>query len=286
MKNYKSLTMPNSEYRDHIGAANSDLLLIERSASDYIWSRNAPIDESKTAAFDFGTALHTALLEPEKFNAQVVIYSQTKTRETKAFQDFLAEHNEESKIILLESEYDKLRFTVDGAKYHPTVNRLLTCPSDKESSIFVNDKARDIVRKIRPDLDYCNHGKLLLADAKSTDKISDWREYAPWKNPFLTRNYVHTAAYYMDTASIFYGEQINEYTFIVIQKHIEMGRYPVAAIKITREELNGLGAFDQMNYNLDKYANCLHSNDWDEVERFPLFNNKFDDDIEVTLLEG
>jgi hypothetical protein len=33
MKNYKSLTMSNSEYRDHIGSANSDLLLIERSAA-------------------------------------------------------------------------------------------------------------------------------------------------------------------------------------------------------------------------------------------------------------
>ena len=271
MKNYKSLTMSNSEYRDHEGVANSDLLLIERSASDYIWSRNAPVDESKTAAFDFGTALHTALLEPEKFNDQVVSYSQTKTRETKAFQEFLAEHNDESKIILLEYEYDKLRFTVDGAKYHPAVNRLLTCPSDKEASIFVNDKARGIVRKIRPDLDYCNHGRLLIADAKSTDKISDWREDARWKNPLFTRNYAHTAAYYMDTATMFYGENVDEYTFVVIQKHIEMGRYPVAAITITRDELNGLGAFDQMNYNLDKYATCLHSNNWDEVERFPLF---------------
>ena len=189
MKNYKSITMSNEEYRQHEGVANSDLLLIKRSASDYIWSRSAPIDESKTASFDFGTALHTVLLEPEKFNSQIVIYSQTKTRETKAFQDFLAEHGESNKIILLESEYDKLRFTVDGAKYHPAVNRLLTCKSDKEASIFVNDKARGIVRKIRPDLDYCDHGRLLIADVKTTEKISDWREDARWKNPLFTRDY-------------------------------------------------------------------------------------------------
>ena len=261
----KSLIMTNAEYRAYPGIANSDLQLIENSPADYIWSKNAPQDPSKVAAFDFGTALHAALLEPEKFNDEVLVYSQTKTRETKAFHEFANEHKDS--VILLESEYNKLRFMVDGAQYHPAVNRFLSAKSDKEGSIFVTD-SNGIERKIRPDLDYVNHGSQILADVKTTANISDWRDSARWKNPLFTHGYGHTAAYYMDTASLFYGTEINEYTFIILQKTVEMGRYPVAAITITREECEILGFFDQMNRNLDKYAQCLSEDEWATVESF------------------
>ena len=261
----KTLNLTNDQYRAKTGIANSDLQMIERSAADYKWSQEAPRDPSKVGAFDYGTALHLALLEPEKFNSEVVVYSKTKTRTTKDFIEF--EANTDG-LILLESEYDKLKFTVDGAKYHPTVNRLLTIKSDKECSIFVDDAEYNIARKIRPDLDYIDHGLPMLGDVKTTEKISDWRESAQWKNPLFTHGYGHTAAYYMDTASIHHGFQINNYTFIVIQKHVEMGRYPVAAINISRAECEALGFFDQIHANLHKYAKCLHSNNWDEVERF------------------
>ena len=268
----KTLKLSNDEYRQKQGVSNSDLMLIERSPSDYAWSQNAPRDALKTAAFDFGTALHTAMLEPEKFNDQVVVYTQTKTRETKAFQEFMLGQGDGA-IILLESEYDKLRFAVDGARHHPAVNRLLTIKSDKEGSIFVKDKERDIIKKIRPDLDYVSYGLPILGDLKSSADLADWRQDARWKNPLFTHGYAHTAAYYMNVASEHYGESIDEYIFIVVQKKIEMGRYPVAAITITREELEMLGAFDQVNYNLDTYATCLHSNNWDSVEKFPMFGN-------------
>ena len=182
-------------------------------------------------------------------------------------------------MILLESEYDKLRFTVDGAKYHPTVNRLLTAKSDKECSIFTRDDDFNIDCKVRPDLDYVEYGQPLLADVKTTNLISDWRESARWKNPLYTHGYGHTAAYYMEVASNHYGIEINEYTFIVLQKTIELGRYPVAAITITREECMGLGFFGQLYANMDKYALCLKTNNWDEVERFECLADL--DDIKI-----
>jgi exodeoxyribonuclease VIII len=161
----KTLRLTNDEYRQKQGVSNSDLMLIERSPSDFAWAQNAPRDALKTAAFDFGTALHTAMLEPEKFNDQVVVYTQTKTRETKAFQEFMQDQGDGA-IILLESEYNKLRFAVDGARHHPAVNRLLTIKSDKEGSIFVKDEERGIIKKIRPDLDYVEYVSPILADLK------------------------------------------------------------------------------------------------------------------------
>ena len=262
---YKSLTLTNDEYRNLEGVANSDLLSLEASPANYQWVKNAPQDPAKVGAFDFGTALHTAVLEPEKFNDQVIVYSQTKTRESKAFAEFEAANEG---LILLESEYNKIRFMADGFKYHPTVNRLLTAKSDKEGSIFVDDSDFGVIRKIRPDIDYAPHGQPFLADVKTTANIADWRESARWKNPLFTHGYGHTAAYYMDTATMFYGEPINEYTFILFQKTVEFGRYPVAAITITREECEILGFFNQMYANLDRYSLCTKTGDWDQVERF------------------
>jgi exodeoxyribonuclease VIII len=63
--------MTQEEYRAVDALSNSELQLIARSPSEIEWSRNAPVDNTKTAAFDFGTALHAALLEPDTFNDSV-----------------------------------------------------------------------------------------------------------------------------------------------------------------------------------------------------------------------
>ena len=258
-------------YRSVDAVANSDLLLIERNPSDYIWNREAPSDPSKTGTIDLGTAIHTALLEPELFAKSVAIYTATKSRDTVKFAEFEQAPENEGKIVLLEKEYDQLRLMVDSAHAHPTMRRFLTANGDNECSIYAKDEGRGIMRKIRPDRDLIGGGIPLLCDLKKTASIEDWREGVRWRNPLFKFNYGHTAAYYMDTASIHYSEQINEYAFLLVQSSVEMGKYPVAVITVTREELQQYGFFDRMNANLDKYAECRKSDNWYGVERFPVF---------------
>ena len=64
-----STTLTNEEYRAIDAISNGELQQIANNPADYIWAKTAPVDTTKTAAFDFGTALHTALLEPELFNS-------------------------------------------------------------------------------------------------------------------------------------------------------------------------------------------------------------------------
>lgn len=268
----KHLDHAQDFYRTVDAVANSDLLLIERNPSDFIWSREAPKDTSKSSAIDLGTAIHTALLEPELFEKQVAVFNKAKSRDTVKFAEFEQEPENASKIVLLEKEYDQLRFIVSSAHAHPTMRRFLTIQADNEASIYVKDEERGIMRKIRPDRDPVGYGVPVLLDLKKTKGIEDWRDKARWRNPLFTLNYGHTAAYYMDTARKFYGEKINEYTFLLVQSTIELGKYPIAVITVTREELEQYGFFDRMNANLDKYAECYHSDNWFGVERFPVFN--------------
>lgn len=270
----------NEDYHSAKGISNSGLLLVQRNPADYIWAQNAPSDFGKSKAIDTGTAIHCALLEPERFEQDVAI-APVKGRETKKFTEFAIENSD--KICLVESEYDTVRLTVDSARAHPSFNSFLNLDGDCEVSIFTQDKERDILCKIRPDKDLTKSGRKVLVDAKTTRDISDWRSSLHWKNPLFTYNYGHNAAYYLDIASQHYGEQYDEYLFLLIQSTIELGRYPVAPILITREELQYLGFFDQVADNLDRYAECYHSNDWNDVERFPRIDPPFDGVEEITI---
>jgi len=257
------------EYRDLDAISNSELLLVERSPSDLIWSRNAPTDNTKQSALDYGTALHAALLEPDTINNLVDVYTDTKTRETKAFQQYATENAGSGKLILLEAEWDKIRLSVDSALAHPTFAKMIAEATHKEVSIVT--ELEEVKVKIRPDLLIVNNNSCIIGDVKTTASLSDWRESAMWKNPLFTHNYGHTAALYLDALSAHLGYQINEYHFLVVSKAIEMGRYPVAVISVSREELERYGFFNRVYANLARYEECKASDNWVSYERFPLF---------------
>jgi len=267
----------NEEYRSIDAISNGELQQIAHNPADYIWAKTAPIDTTKTAAFDFGTALHTALLEPELFNSQVVIYDQTKTRETVKFQQFL-ETQTKCSIVLLESEYDKLRFTVDSAMAHPTFKAYVDKCEHKEVSII--GELNGIKVKIRPDM--CSDKLGIIGDLKSTASLDDWRNTARWKNPLFTHGYGHTAAFYMDVYEEYLGRPVNEYAFLVCQKSINCCRYPVAVITVTGDELEMYGFFEKVYANLETDKECLQTGGWGHIERFPVFHG-FDSDVQVSF---
>tara|TARA_R110000782_G_scaffold110586_1_gene199999 strand:- start:626 stop:1513 length:888 start_codon:yes stop_codon:yes gene_type:complete len=274
-----STTLSNEEYRDIDAISNGELQQIANNPGDYIWNKNAPTDSTKTAEFAYGTSLHTALLELDQFNKSVVIYDQTKTRESVAFGKFM-KTQPESAIVLLESEHDKLRFTVDSALSHPAFKAYIESCEYKEVSII--GEYRGVKVKIRPDI--CSDKLGIIGDLKSSADLSDWRDSARWKNPLFKLGYGHTAAFYMDVYQEYLGRPVNEYTFLVCQKSINCGKYPVAVIVITRDELEMYGFFDQVYSNIDRYKECIESNDFNHVERFPVFSG-FDDGLQVSFEE-
>jgi hypothetical protein len=274
-----STTLTNEEYRAIDAISNGELQQIANNPGDYIWNKKAPIDATKTAAFDFGTALHAALLEPEHFNDSVTIYGQTKTRESAAFGKFM-ETQDKNAIVLLESEYDKLRFTVDSALAHPRFKYFIDSCTVREASIIGEYKGIKV--KIRPDAFSKEIG--IICDVKSIVSLSDLRSDVEWKNPLFTHGYGHTAAFYMDVFQEWLGRPVDEYTFLGCQKTINCGKYPVAAITITRDELEMYGFFDQVHANIDTYKQCVESNDFNHVERFPIIRG-YSEELQVSFEE-
>ena len=259
-------SMSNADYQDAEGISHTGLMMVSRNPGDLVWAKTAPVDASKSQTKDLGTALHTALLEPEKFEDDVLI-SSVKGRNTKTFQEEVDANP--GKVVMTEEEAEKIRLIVASANCHPTFKTMLNAKGHNECSIFAHDEKRDILLKCRPDRDCISeHG--LIFDVKTTDSLDDWRNPKTWINPLFKFSYGLQACHYLNTASLFYGKEVTEFTFLVLQKSVQFGRYPVAVFTITDDELGALGFWDTYNANLDKYAECYHSNKWFGVERFAI----------------
>lgn len=271
--------IPHLEYMKIDALSNGEAQMIASNPSDYVWNKNAPSDLTNRAALDFGTALHTALLEPQLFNDSVVIYDQTKSRDTVKFDKFMETQDEKS-IVLLESEYQKLRLCADSAKAHPTFKYMLDAMQEREVSIVTNLDGVDV--KIRADL--CCDEKGIIGDIKTTASLDDWRDSARWKNPLFKFNYGFTAAFYMDAYSAHLGKEINEYHFLACQTTIKKGKYPVVVVSVTREELERYGFFDDVYYALGEYKERKESGNWVFFESFPLIGG-FSAEPEISFEE-
>ena len=269
--------MTNAEYRATKGISNSELLMIGASPADYIWNKNAPIDPSKAQTKDFGTALHTAILEPEFFDRDVLV-SSVKGRTTKTFQQEITDNPD--KTVLTEDEASQIRIMKASAMAHPVFNSIISESELNEVSIFAHDSARNIDLKIRPDIDLVERFGF-LGDLKSVASLDDFRSSQPWKNPMIEHNYGHTASYYLYVASLHYGFDVDVYKFLAVQKTVKLSRYPVSVFSVDREYLVSNGFWDQMLENLDVYEKCLHSNTWDFDERLPMFVK--DEEINITF---
>jgi hypothetical protein len=259
--------IPQSEYRAIDALANSDALMIQRNPADYVWSKNAPSDASKASTADFGSAVHAALLEPEKYDDMVLV-SSFASRTAKGFTKEVESHTD--KLVLTDTEACKIQIMQTSAMAHPKFAELINAKGDRESSIIVHDNKYGVDLKVRPDIDLFDSMEI-VADLKTAADISDWRSDVRWKNPLWTHGYGHTAAFYLHAMSLHYGFEINHYSFMVMQKSIELGRYPVAVFTITREELDYYGFTEQVETNIAKYAECKASGNWTFDEQFPAF---------------
>lgn len=269
-------------YRNADSLANSDALMIADNPSDYIWSSKAPRDNRKANTMDIGTALHCRLLEPEKYE-ETIFVSSVKGRSTKKFQDEQEEHKD--KIVITQEEFDHIELMGKSVFAHPSAKGLLKLVGDCESSVFAKDKLTGVELKCRPDKDAVESSGMII-DVKTTMSLDDWRSDKEWINPLYKFNYGHQASFYTDVLEQHYNTTIESFVFLVVQKSIKLGRYPVGVFQISRGELVEMGFWDQHRSNIEEFKRCTDEDDWVHAENFNFksnFDEDFSDDIEVTF---
>lgn len=135
-----------------------------------LWKRTpshclAAEDES-TPEQDFGTALHVAVLEPDKFPLAVV--RGPKDRRGNAWKEALAEHA--SALVLPDHEYDRVLRARDAVMRDPQIKALATLDGLSEASAFWIDPETGLLCRMRTDRYVPKLA--LMADLKTTTNAS------------------------------------------------------------------------------------------------------------------
>ena len=147
--------LTNEDYHRLKAVSPSQIKVLGRSPLHYFDQFLAEDREKRepTPAMLMGTALHTAVLEPELWDSTIAVPPQSFDRRTKAGRELAAEFERESagKIVLSpEDAYEVLRMA-DAVRKHPAAGFILDLPGKREASYTWTDEATRLECKTRPD---------------------------------------------------------------------------------------------------------------------------------------
>jgi exodeoxyribonuclease VIII len=240
--------MSNDDYHSGKGVSKTTLDMAAADPHRPEWSRKCPQDEEKIKTFDFGDAMHAICLEPERLKTEFVMMPPFNLRTNQGKEDkaaFVEEHK--GAKLLSHTEHRQLNLMFESVMAHREARELIEADGIAEGSYFWTDEATGLECKCRPDKHIQNQS--LLVDVKTTPSLAkfcysvdDYRYYIqdPW---------------YCDGVSRF-GNPVRM-EFLVAQKTIECGRYPVMVVKLPQEAIE----YGQAVYREDlrRYAEFLSS---------------------------
>lgn len=206
--------MTNDEYHAAPGTSSSHIKdVIDQSLLHY-WYNHVRQDREpvQTEAFNFGTATHTAILEPDLLESTIVKAPafNLRTKEGKTLRDdFAAEHA--GKIVLVPEEYVAVLTIRDRVHTHPVAAGLLT-GGRAEQSFFATDPETGELIKCRPD--YLQSSGFAMIDVKSTKNAAP----ASFAKDCANYHYDISVPWYFDVLKALYGETPRHFVFLAVEK--------------------------------------------------------------------
>lgn len=246
--------MPDKEYRAVPAISKSGLDWVEVSPAHYKWHQGNPGDE--TAAFVFGRAFHTMILEPEKVSDSIVVMPESwPTKKECGFtqeeQKESFRHTHQHKAILTGDQMCEARAMAKSVEEHPASRFLLNKANGKaEVSLFWRDPVNDVDCKSRFDW-LRNDG--LIVDLKTTRcaKPGDFEKLA------YDHRYHVQAAFYMEAYRQVTGNEPAGFAFVAVEKEPP---YP-ACVYLAQPDFLELGR-REWERDLKIYAECLRKDEW------------------------
>ena len=166
--------LSNDDYHALKAVSPSQIKVLGRSPLHYFDQFLAPDREKKeaTAAMELGTALHTAVLEPDLWDATVAVPKHSFDRRTKAGKEMAAEFEKEAegKIVLSPEDAAEVQRMADAVRKHPAAGFLLELPGRREASYTWTDPATGLECKTRPD--WHSGDRRIVVDVKTTKDAS------------------------------------------------------------------------------------------------------------------
>jgi hypothetical protein len=246
-------------FKDHSAVSQSSLKVFanrRRLYEAYFVSRSIP-QPLPSDPMRKGTALHTALLEPESFDEIVcgwpdgLLSSSDDGIRSKAAKAYRDKCHAEGRILLKDSELATVRAMADSVRR--TCGEYLEMPCQKEHAIYWTDELTGLRLKMRTDL-------LILSDPPIVFDLKSCRDASPkgFRLNCENNGYAFQQAQYVDGVEQATGETPRFY-FIAVENE-----FPFAcAIHEIDEESVAL-ARQRRNQLLAELKHCLNSGDFSE----------------------
>lgn len=256
--------VPDAPYHAFDACSNSRLGHLLRSPAHCRTAIDAP-----AAAFPaqlLGTAVHAAVLEPERFESQYIVAPDVDRR-TKAGRAAWAELVERfgEKRILKPDDFEVCLRVRDAIAAHPAARALLATQGLREVSALwqhTPDGAAPLRCKAR--LDHLSTERGLIVDLKTTRDASP----AAFERSLFNFGYHRQAAFYIHGMAAL-GYPIHDFAFICVEK---TPPYGVAVYRIASEAVEA--GWQQLQPLIATYAACRATDRWpgypDEIQSITL----------------
>jgi hypothetical protein len=204
--------MSLEEYHANEAIGSSSIKNILRSPAHYLYESQNPSEP--TTAMAFGTACHEAILEPEKFLANVTVMPKFEGTGSRAAKDqWLLENH--GKRILKAEDLANIHGMLKAISGHKTARSLLS-GGRAEESYFDECPETGIKRKARPDFLRDGH---IIVDVKTTIDASP----EAFAKAIANFNYHISGAYYLDVVGNVLGRKFDQFVIIAIEKEAPYG---------------------------------------------------------------
>jgi exodeoxyribonuclease VIII len=204
--------MPAAVYHavDALGSSTLRKVLSASPAHAMAALRN----RKETASQRLGTALHAALLEPAKFEAQIAIAPECdrKTKDGKATWEAF-QLQAEGRTVITVDQGESLAGMVESVKASKAAAGLLRMANVREVSVFATDPLIGLPIKARLDAWAPGDRGEFIVDIKTTSALASRSEF---ERTLASYGYGAQAAFYMRVARAA-GLKVSEFIFIAVE---------------------------------------------------------------------
>lgn len=251
--------MSNEDYHRSPAISKSGLDRLAISPEHYQAYLMEPREE--TAAMKVGTAVHMAVLEPERFKATYAPFDDSeicasiggaKPRATTKYKEWLEGYKAANAgLILLDgADYKYIYDIVDSVLLRETPCKILSANGAAEHSFFWTDPETGVECKCRPD--YLRDDGYII-DLKTTEDASPWG----FERSAEKYRYWVQAAFYKQGVEAVTGIEVKGFVFIAVEK-----KPPYAVACYAADEAMIAAGDEEVRRCLAIYKACDEANDW------------------------
>lgn len=218
-----------------------------QSPAHYIANLTKPRSPSKEMLF--GTALHSYVLEPEKFQDQYVVKT-LDGRTNKGKQAILEIEFVQKKKIISEEDFEAIRYMDANIKRHAIASKILANGKAEQVMMFKLRASNGNFVQCKAKTDYMLSETVI--DLKSTKKSDEFN----FSKSIENYNYHIQGAFYSHALETLTGNR-PDFIFIAVESEPP---YSVNVIKLSEDHYTH--GYKKVYEAVDLYERCMRENHW------------------------